>query len=393
MAVEAGIGGDAIRFAAARWNEEQVAIGAGGFGPIRHRGEANFLAVGRKSEIIGIAALVGRHIVIGMRGHVARRAAICGDEEQVAALAVTPMHPVPIEQMIVYTGFHLAFFRGFVARAVARIVSAIREHTGSERDPSPVRGPFFIIRAGGERSDFFCGASLRGHYIHLGRTFAAGKKCDGFSIGRPLRARVMPRLRQLARLASRRGRDDPDIVRDAVGVHVGRAHGVGNGASVRRNLRFGDALHGCEVIERHGVFGRSLRLCGRDEGDQEKSKSLGINLTCMGILSVAGCVRGNSRNVAPREHPRYYFSTYQSIFARDFKDGEESRIGVGIMRPGLHPAITPLPSAEFRPKTNLLRQAKASPRRRTSRHGVIWDASTATKRTASVANRFPAGSR
>src|SRR5579862_4175257 len=217
--------------------------------------------------------------------------------------------------MIVGAGFHFAFFRCIVARTVARVIRAIRKHAGSEGNRSPVGGPFLIVRSGRKRSDFLCVPALRGHYVYLRRSLATGEECDGFSIARPLRPGVMPRLRQLARLASWRSRDDPDIVRHAVRVHVGCAHGVDHRAPIRRNLRFADALHRHQVIERHRMLGRILRPRGSRKRNQKKHERLRPGFE-MHENPFRGSMRSPRSRTPPRlKSTRYYFLADHSIFS------------------------------------------------------------------------------
>ncbi len=65
-------------------------------------------------------------------------------------------------------------------------------------------------------------------------------------------------LRQLARLAPRRRRNDPDVARDAIRFHIRRPHRVDHRAPIGRNLRIGDALHRIQVVERNRMLLRSL---------------------------------------------------------------------------------------------------------------------------------------
>ena len=115
---------------------------------------------------------------------------------------------------------------------------------------------------------------------------------------------------QLARLASRCGLDDPDVVGDAVRVHVGRADGVNNGPSVRRNLRLADALHTREVVERHRMFRWSLRPRGRSQDGQEKNESHRAGFELHGSKPFRGPKRSRrfKNDAVPEDHTILFLS-------------------------------------------------------------------------------------
>ena len=105
------IRGDAFRSARpADWNREEISIGAGGFIFVGVRGEAKFLAVGRKCDGFGLAEIERRNVVIGTRREVAGRASIQRGNEKMAALAVRPRVPMAVEQLFIDVAFTLLSF-------------------------------------------------------------------------------------------------------------------------------------------------------------------------------------------------------------------------------------------------------------------------------------------
>ncbi len=69
----------------------------------------------------------------------------------------------------------------------------------------------------------------------------------------------MPVLRQLARLASGRGRNHPNIARNAIRFHFRRSHRVDGRMPIGRNLRLAHPLHAHQVVERHRMLRWNLR--------------------------------------------------------------------------------------------------------------------------------------
>ncbi len=77
MAIEAGICGDALwSGGTVGGNEEKIAIGADGFHRIGDGDETKFAAIRREYDVLEIAALNGRHIVIRAGSEIARRGTI-----------------------------------------------------------------------------------------------------------------------------------------------------------------------------------------------------------------------------------------------------------------------------------------------------------------------------
>src|SRR5208283_6021182 len=86
---------------------------------------------------------VRRNIVVGFRREVARgRAAVGRHDEKVAALALGPVIPVAVEQVVVNARFYFALFFFFIAFGVARVIFAIHIDSRREDDALPIRRPF-----------------------------------------------------------------------------------------------------------------------------------------------------------------------------------------------------------------------------------------------------------
>ena len=101
--VVGGIRGDSSRRARAgnRYGKE-ITVGAARFVFIGIGGETQFAAVRRKRNRFGSFQIEGRHVVGRARGEIARRAAVCGRDEEMAALTVPPAGPMAIQQFFVY---------------------------------------------------------------------------------------------------------------------------------------------------------------------------------------------------------------------------------------------------------------------------------------------------
>src|SRR6202040_1204326 len=90
-----GILRDAFWFArSADCDGEKIAVRAERFILVGISREANLAAVGRECNRFRRADVEGRHIGIGARSEIARRAAIDGNNEQVAAFSVGPAVPM-----------------------------------------------------------------------------------------------------------------------------------------------------------------------------------------------------------------------------------------------------------------------------------------------------------
>ena len=148
LAVEARLRGDALDFATSDRDRKQIAIGADGFHFAGDSGKTNFFAVGREIDVVRAAALIGRNVVVGASGEVARSsAAIGGNDEEVGALAFVPVGPVTIEKMLGDVGLHFVLFLFGVTLAVAVVVFAIRIDGGSESNGFSIGRPLRDISA------------------------------------------------------------------------------------------------------------------------------------------------------------------------------------------------------------------------------------------------------
>src|SRR5207245_2072378 len=151
---------------------------------------------GREIDVAGAPTLIGRNVVIGAGGEVARGGvAIGGNDEQVGTLAFVPVGPVAIEKMLSDMGLHFVLFFFDVAFAVAVIVFAVGVHRGSEGDGLSIGRPFHDVGAGRQFRELLCFASLERKQVHLGIAAAGREKGDGFSVGRPNGRGIMAALR------------------------------------------------------------------------------------------------------------------------------------------------------------------------------------------------------
>ena len=147
MAVEARIGSDSPRLAAAKRYAEKIAVGAGGLRPVRNGREANLLGIRRKSDIRRVTSLVWWHVIIRARNKIAWRSSRSGDHEYMTALAITPMIPVTKQKMVIAARLYWILLSRFIALMVAGIVVTIRIYRRGECDPLAIGRPLFIFRS------------------------------------------------------------------------------------------------------------------------------------------------------------------------------------------------------------------------------------------------------
>ncbi len=243
--------------AARHRHEKQIAVRRSRFHLVRHGRKANLRPIRRERDVLRPAALIRWHIVVRTRRQIARfpRNRCCPairrrtQHEQVPALAVVPVRPVPVQQFRRNVRFHFVFFFRVVALFIARVVLAIRIHRRREQQRLPIGRPLHNVYARRNVGPLARLATSQRQHVNLGVAIARRQKRDALPVRRPHRRIVVPALRQHHRCASS-GRDHPDVARVAIRVDVRRCHGVHNRFPVWGNLRFADAMHSQQTIHR-----------------------------------------------------------------------------------------------------------------------------------------------
>ena len=93
-------------FAACRWHDEQVTVGADGLHLINIAAVSNLVPVGRE-RILVLPAKAERRNVMAARCQITCDAAVHRDQEKVTVLAVEVVRPVAIHQLGEDLSFHL----------------------------------------------------------------------------------------------------------------------------------------------------------------------------------------------------------------------------------------------------------------------------------------------
>src|SRR4029077_10469030 len=148
MALETGIRGDSPGFAARQRYREKIGIGGRGFRPVGNRSKAKLLGIGRKGDVLGIASLIGWHIIIRPGRKVARRTSRSSNHEQMAALAIAPMSPVTKQKVVIDARLHRSLFSRLIALMIAGVVMTIGINRRCEGDPLAIGRPLFIAGPG-----------------------------------------------------------------------------------------------------------------------------------------------------------------------------------------------------------------------------------------------------
>ena len=231
-AVEAGAGRDLLRrCSSVCGNGEDVAVRARRFHRIDDGREGDLFPVGRERDRVRAFALQRRHVVVGAGRQILRRSAVDGDDEQVSALAVSPLRPVAVEQGLGDVRLDLAVLGRLRALRVAGVVLAVRVDLRRERDPLAVGRPDDVVGAAGEGGEPRGLAARERHRVDRGVAVAARHEGEALAVRRPPRAVVLAAGGDLPRRAAG-CRDDPDVADARVPRTIRRRHGVDDGGAV-----------------------------------------------------------------------------------------------------------------------------------------------------------------
>src|SRR5262249_41335779 len=176
--------GNAFRFASRDRHDKQIGVCADGLYFVGHGRETELFAIRRKSNVCRAATLIRWHVVVGSGREIAwGSATIRENNEQMAPLALIPMGPVPVEEMLGDVRLHFVLVFLPVALAVAVVVLAIGIYRRSERNRLPGRRPLHQIRSRRQFCEALRFSALQRKQIHLRIAASRRKKSKCPAIG------------------------------------------------------------------------------------------------------------------------------------------------------------------------------------------------------------------